>query len=90
MLDLKDYEDGRKCLSPSIFRKSKGPIIFTASHTSITSNSNFEATVKGLAFNFKKQEGAGPIKEISLSDFDINQCADLTDVYRKNKLHLIS
>jgi hypothetical protein len=37
--EMKDYECGRRCLSPSIFRKSKGPIIFATS-TSATATNN--------------------------------------------------
>ena len=72
MIEIKDFEDGKKCLSPSIFRKSKGPIIFSASHNSVNSNVNFENTIKGLAFNSKKTEGQGGIRDISMADFDIN------------------
>jgi hypothetical protein len=42
---MKDYEEGRKCLSPSIFRKSKGPIILTTSYAALTSNNTIEAAV---------------------------------------------
>jgi hypothetical protein len=42
---MKDFEEGRRCLSPSIFRKSKGPIILTTSSAALTSNNTIEAAV---------------------------------------------
>jgi len=53
--EMKDYEHGKKVLSPSIFRKSKGPIIFAAS----SANFSVESTVKSgsLATQAKKGEG---------------------------------
>ncbi len=35
---MKDYECGMRCLSPSIFRKSKGPIILATSSNSAILN----------------------------------------------------
>jgi hypothetical protein len=45
---VKDYEDGKKCLSPSIFRKTKGPIIFTAQGGSLNGGTTFELNIKGI------------------------------------------
>jgi hypothetical protein len=36
--EMKEYECGRRCLSPSIFRKSKGPINFATSSTATATN----------------------------------------------------
>jgi hypothetical protein len=72
LIEIKDFEDGKKCLSPSIFRKSKGPIIFSASHQALTSNATFETSIKGVQIGSKRGDGAGLVKEISLNDFDIN------------------
>ena len=55
-MEIKDFEDGKKCLSPSIFRKTKGPIIFSASHNSLNSNANFENSIKGMNYSSKKTE----------------------------------
>jgi len=66
LLEIKDFEGGKKCLSPSIFRKSKGPIIFASQNANVLSNGNFEVSVKGLTFGAKKGEGANVTKELSL------------------------
>ena len=31
LMEMKNYEQGMKVLSPSIFRKSKGPVVLAAS-----------------------------------------------------------
>jgi hypothetical protein len=72
LLEIKDYQDGKKCLSPSIFRKSKGPIIFTAQSGTLNGGGGFEVSLRGLQVGSRKTEGANVAKEISLQDFDIN------------------
>ena len=45
---MKDYEQGKRVLSPSIFRKSKGPIILAASSAAISTTMTFDTvTSKG-------------------------------------------
>jgi len=51
---MKDYEEGRRCLSPSVFRKSKGPIILTTSYATLTANNTIDAQVKGFNAGIKK------------------------------------
>jgi|LauGreDrversion4_2_1035121.scaffolds.fasta_scaffold2162218_1 hypothetical protein len=82
---MKDYEEGRRCLSPSVFRKSKGPIILTTSSSALTANSTIDASIKGLNNGLKKgpTDPSGVSKEISMQDFDINQCMDIKDVHSK-------
>ena len=82
---MKDYEGGKRCLSPSIFRKSKGPIVLTASAAAITSTNTFDTTIRGLQTQgtFKKPDGSTISKDISIQEYDINQCLDLKDVYCK-------
>jgi hypothetical protein len=71
--ELKDYEGGKKCLSPSIFRKTKGPLILGSGNISsgATSTSS-ETTIKNSANGGKKTETMSGLKEFSVSDFDIN------------------
>jgi hypothetical protein len=71
--ELKDYEGGKKCLSPSIFRKTKGPLILGSGNISsgATSTSS-ETTSKNTTNGGKKTETMAGLKEFSVSDFDIN------------------
>jgi hypothetical protein len=90
---MKDYEEGRRCLSPSVFRKSKGPIILTTSSNALTANSTIDASIKGLNNGLKKGpiDPSGVSKEIGMQDFDINNCMDIKDVHSKIMLlHLYS
>lgn len=82
---MKEYAGGKKCLSPSIFRKSKGPIVLVASSQTLTSTGVLEAPVKSLqsAAVLKKNDTAAIAKELSLQDYDLNQCMDLKDVHCK-------
>jgi hypothetical protein len=74
---MKEFEGGRRCLSPSIFRKSKGPLIFATSSSSITTNVYDGSRNFQPAGSFKGK--AGPLsdpqlipKDISIQDYDIN------------------
>jgi hypothetical protein len=90
---MKDYEEGRRCLSPSVFRKSKGPIILTTSSSALTANNSIDASIKGLNNGLKKglADPSGISKEIGMQDFDINQCMDIKDVHSKIDIpHLYS
>jgi hypothetical protein len=62
---MKEYECGKKCLSPSIFR-SKGPVVLASSSASTSANTDF--TVKGIqSLTFKKPEGINVAnKDLSL------------------------
>lgn len=86
LLEIKDSEDGKKCLSPSIFRKSKGPIIFASSNPTVAPSGSVDAQFKSNGTSLRRQEGGGLVKEVSLGDFDVNQCSDVLDVHCKNKL----
>jgi hypothetical protein len=87
--EMKEFEGGRRCLSPSIFRKSKGPIIFATSSSSITTNvvdgsRNFQP-----AASFKGRPGtlSDPsvmAKDISIQDYDINQAMGQKDLHSKS------
>jgi len=46
LIEIKDFEGGKKCVSPSIFRKSKGPIIFASQNSQIQATSNGDVTFK--------------------------------------------
>ena len=61
---MKDFEHGKKVLSPTIFRKSKGPIIIAAP----SANFSVETTVKAgsLGLQGKKGDGLAHAKELSL------------------------
>ena len=47
---MKDYEGGKKCLSPSIFRKNKGPLILgqTNSMSGPPTSTSSDTTSKGF------------------------------------------
>jgi len=82
--EMNDYEEGKKVLSPSIFRKNKGPIILAASMAAISSNNSLEAPNRTLsAAGFKKPESLAAAKEITLQDYDISSCLDIKDVHCK-------
>lgn len=68
-------------MSPSIFRKSKGPIIFASQNSQVASNTNIEYTFKSYQASGRKGEGANNIREAGLQDFDTSQCAEMTDIY---------
>lgn len=76
--EMKEYEGGKRCLSPSIFRKSKGPVVLTASSAAIATAS--EAPSKAGP-GVKRAESMA--REVTLQDYDVNQCLDLKDVHRK-------
>ncbi|CDW73737.1 myb-like dna-binding domain-containing protein [Stylonychia lemnae] len=85
LLEIKDQEGGKKCLSPSIFRKSRGPIIFAVQSSNFTSqNGNLDVPVKTGSLSSKRIDGNQVAKELNLQDFDINLCAEPKDVHRKN------
>lgn len=59
---MKEYECGKKCLSPSIFRKSKGPVVLASASASTSANTDF--TVKGIqSLTFKKPEGINVVNK---------------------------
>ena len=57
---MKDYEQGKRVLSPTIFRKSKGPLIMSAIATSSDAKSS------ALAPSTKKGDGAPFTKDASV------------------------
>jgi hypothetical protein len=86
-LEIKDSEGGKKCLSPSIFRKSKGPVVLAApmapgseplrlAGARRADNAPAGGTGAGNG-------GGGAIASFTLADYDINLCADITDLHRK-------
>ena len=87
---MKEYECGRRCLSPSIFRKSKGPIIFATSTSSAATNiGSTDGTCRPVqsAVSFKGKP-LGPMsdtvalsKDLSMNDYDINQALDWKDLH---------
>eukprot|EP00347_Sterkiella_histriomuscorum_P020303 403338323 len=93
LMEIKDQEGGKKCLSPSIFRKSKGPILFAVqsanfqtqggvSTTAANSGSaNNDTSNKTSNFPSKRIDSAAIIKELTLQDFDINLCTEAKDVH---------
>ena len=71
---MKDYQGGKKCLSPSIFRKNKGPLILgQASNQSgpLTSASS-DTSSKGFQASSKKFDIGGGLKDFNMADMDIN------------------
>lgn len=89
---MKEYECGRRCLSPSIFRKSKGPIIFATSTstaaTNIASSDGGAKTLQtGLTFKGKLAgsfgDASGLPKDLSTNDYDVNQAMDQKDLHGK-------
>jgi hypothetical protein len=94
--EMKEYECGRRCLSPSIFRKSKGPIIFATSTSAAATNialtdGGAKPLQSGLAFKGKLAgsfvDATGLPKDLSTNDYDINQAMDQKDLHG-NKLNL--
>jgi hypothetical protein len=87
--EMKEYEEGKKILSPSIFRKSKGPIMLSASSTALTSTNSLTASLtdasqKVVPSNgFKKPDATAIAKDVSILDYDINQCLDMKDIHCK-------
>jgi hypothetical protein len=60
-------------LSPSIFRKIKGPLILgSGSISSGTTSTSSESTIKTAVNGGKRVEGVAGLKEFTISDFDIN------------------
>lgn len=87
---MKEYECGRRCLSPSIFRKSKGPIIFATSTSAAATNiastdGGAKALQSGLTFKGKLTGTFGDLsglpKDLSTNDYDINQAMDQKDLH---------
>lgn len=70
--EIKDYEAGKKCLSPSIFRKTKGPLIVGTNQSSAATSIASETTARSNPSGGKKAEGAGVIKDFNMADFDVN------------------
>lgn len=86
LMEMKNYEQGMKVLSPSIFRKSKGPVVLAASASALTSASQFDSSARPgqtSALLSKKPDATGVAKEFSLQDYDLNSCLDLKDVHCK-------
>ena len=63
---MKDYALGKKCLPPSIFRKSKGPIILSTSSQYLNVSGPLETSLKGINNGAKRSEALGIIKDASL------------------------
>lgn len=82
---MKEFEEGKRVLSPTIFRKSKGPIMLSANAASLTSTNSVASAVDIASSKaiFKKPDSTGIAREISLQDYDINQCFDMKDVHCK-------
>ena len=86
LLEMKEYECGKRCLSPSIFRKSKGPIVLAASSSTFASTNTFESPLKSIQPStpgYKKGDSTGQVKELTLQDYDINQCLDAKGAHCK-------
>ena len=84
--ELKEFEEGKRVLSPSIFRKSKGPIILSASAAGFASQvaQNLEISQKSASLgNFKRPESSSLVKEVSLVEYDVNSCMDLKEMHCK-------
>jgi hypothetical protein len=76
LLEMKDYEGGRKCLSPSIFRKNKGPLILgghgAASQSGPPTSASSDTTSKGFQTGAKKSDLTNGLKDFNMGDMDIN------------------
>jgi hypothetical protein len=83
ILEIRDQEGGRKCLSPSIFRKNKAFLLGGSLVQSLQVATPHEFSSKGAPVGGKKSDGAALIKDFSAQDLDINQCLDSADVQRK-------
>jgi hypothetical protein len=70
--EIKDYEGGKKCLSPSIFKRTKGPLIVGTNHSSATTSTSSETTAKSTQSGGKRGEAAATLKEFNKADFDSN------------------
>lgn len=62
---MKEYHAGKKCLSPSIFRKAKGPLIVGTTFTSPPTSASSESTLKSMQNGGKKADGLGMAKEFN-------------------------
>ena len=83
---MKDFENGKRCLSPSIFRKSKGPVILSSSCAAFMGNNQLEVPNKVTqSQSIKKTETIALAKDASIAEYDINQCLDLKDVHCKEE-----
>jgi hypothetical protein len=71
-------------LSPSIFRKTKGPLIAGTNLSSGTTSTSSDTTARSIPSGGKKVDLAAGTKEFNLADFDLNQCLDWSDVHCKN------
>lgn len=86
--EIKDFDCGKKCLSPSIFRKNKVPLLFgIASSNSNPSSIASDSTSKSIAIGSKKVENIQGFKESNQIDFDINHCLDQADVHCKHTIN---
>lgn len=62
--EIKDYEGGKKCLSPSIFRKTKAPLIVGSSNSSTKASTNIDPLLKAQTSSSKKVESFLPLKDL--------------------------
>lgn len=71
---MKDYEGGKKCLSPSIFRKNKAPLIVgtMSSISGPPTSASSDTTNKGPTMSGKRGESTLGQKEFSIADMDVN------------------
>jgi hypothetical protein len=86
-MEMKNYEQGMKVLSPSIFRKSKGPIVLAASAAALAASGQFDSQARPgqpSSLLSKKPDSSNIAKEFSLQDYDLNACLDLKDVHCKS------
>jgi hypothetical protein len=70
--EMKDYYRGKKCLSPSIFKKTKGPLIIGSTNSSVATSASSDSMLKSLQSGGKKSDQFGLIKDFTQSDFDLN------------------
>ena len=75
---MKDFEQGKRVLSPTIFRKSKGPLIMSA-----TGLSN-DTKTSTIVSQTKKGDGPPLTRDVSVQEYDIKACMDLKDVHCKH------
>ena len=62
--EIKDVEGGKKCLSPSIFRKAKAPFVLASGNISTTPSTSSESSGKSQATTGRKLEPLGPYRDL--------------------------
>lgn len=71
--EIKDFEGGRKCLSPSIFRKTKGSNFFATQGNSYFALGGLQdSTQRGREGGGKRGETNGNLREFNIAELDLN------------------